>query len=128
MGTKLESLIQVLTDEGTEKEVLDKLVLDYFNRQYIDSFETADQTYEVLTQTEKEEQLYDIAEGLFYDYEYELERLAARSDNPSHLRVLIDSLDERIGIERIIEVLDFEDELKKELVGFYEDYYVYIEA
>jgi len=128
MGTKLESLIKVLTDEGTEQDILDKLVLDYFNKQYVADFETSDAVYEVITQKEKEDQLYDIAEGLFYDYQRELERLAERSDNRSHLNALIESLDEREGIAVLIDNLDFEDELNKDLVGYDRDYFVYTEG
>jgi hypothetical protein len=128
MGTKLESLIKVLIDEGTEQYILDKLVLNYFDKQYVDSFETSEGVYEVLTKKEKEDQLYDIAEGLFYDYQKELERLAKHSDNRTLLSVLIESLDEREGIAILIDNLDFEEELNKDLVGSDRDYFVYTEG
>lgn len=125
MGTKLESLVEVLTRTGTSQEIIDQLILNYFDDQYADSFETVNDTYEVLTEQEKDRALYDIAEDLFFDYQSELERLASRSDNYTFLDALIRTIDEDRGTQAIVKHLSYEDEMNIDCFGETEEHCVY---
>jgi hypothetical protein len=126
MGTKLEALISVLTEQQEEQDILDKLVLDYFNKQYESEFVAGEEIYEVLDSRDKKDQLYDIAEGLYSDYKYELERMAQHGSKSSHLNVILDCLEEEECIKALIEELDFEEAMQKTLVGDTREYFVYV--
>ncbi len=126
MGTKLEALISVLTEQQEEQDILDKLVLDYFNKQYESEFVAGEEIYEVLDTRDKKDQLYDIAEGLYSDYKYELERMVQHGSKSSHLNVILDCLEEEECIKALIEELDFEEAMQKTLIGDTRDYFVYV--
>jgi len=118
MGTKLESLVKILGD-SVEQEILDKLILDYYIDQNVTDFITDEGEYQVLTQGEQDELLYDAAEGLYADYESKLLELIERmySQDREKLAILARSIDEEKAIQSIANELDYEEEYGKTMIG-----------
>lgn len=128
MGTKLESLVEVLGN-SVEQDVLDKLVLDYYSNQNPSVFVTEEADYEVLTERDKEELLFDAAEGLYSDYEQTLLNLISRlySTDREPLTLLASSIDEESATQKIAETLDYEEQYGKVMIGSNRTHTVFID-
>lgn len=128
MGTKLESLVEILGD-SVEQNVLDKLVLDYYSNQNPSVFVTEEVDYEVLTERDKDELLFDAAEGLYSDYEQILLNLISRlySTDKEPLTLLASSIDEDSATQKIAETLDYEEQYGKVMIGSNSTHTVFID-
>lgn len=94
--TKFEALMDYLTDL-VDTTVLEKLAINYYNSQNSSTYTTEDgDTYHLFTQEEIDEQLFEIAEDYFYDYMYNLERMAEEANTSK----------ERTSFQIILEAVD----------------------
>jgi hypothetical protein len=76
--TKLEALIEVLKLEGFEVEIVDGLILKYYSNQDSTGFNVGEQTFEVYTANEMEDNLLVIAEEIYNDLIVEMVRATQR--------------------------------------------------
>ena len=112
--SKLETLIVVLQASDAEKEIIDNLILDYYNDQNNDYFITDDKDYKVFTQTEIEDILYEIAESKCDDNIYSLEEFIGGSKF-WEIRGALDYINKESYIEKILQsliTLDIEENLE----------------
>jgi hypothetical protein len=106
MNTKLEALIEVLQTLDTDKEVLDTLILDYYNTQNITEFE-GEHTYRVFTQRELDDELYNFAE---LKVEEDIESLVELVDRRNaELFYLTNNINSETAVDYKLGQIDVED-------------------
>lgn len=88
MSTKLEALVNVLKADGVEEEIIEQLIVDNFTKQYLPEYDVNETTYEVLTQAEIDDQLYELAEGEADDLKSDMEEILDRRNNYLMIQML----------------------------------------
>lgn len=125
MSTKLEVLVEVLREIGTEDEEINALILNYFENQNSKEFETSELTYTVLSQREIEDELYEVAENKYFDVIESLEDSAYRGRNTSLALLVLKHISEEDATQAIAEGLDYKEEFCVSLVAEHYPYYIY---
>lgn len=122
--TKLEALVEHLRSVGTDEEIIEDLIVKYFNNQYSTTF-SANNEYEVYTNREYDDLLMEVAENHVSEIYNDLEDYAySRSDK--HVRVMR-SIRESVAVEQIFDMLDsrdFEIYFEKTVISDETDYII----
>lgn len=128
METRLESLYNTLLEnELIKEEVLEDMVLKYFLNQNSKTFFVEGVDYTVLSQGELDDEMYTIAEDLYYDYISKLEARVeeSRGKEFSALKGLVDLINEDQGVQIVLNTLDEEEDYYLTYIGKSDSYYIY---
>jgi hypothetical protein len=121
MGTKLEALVDALKADGTEEEeIIEQLIVDNFTKQYLPEYDVNGTTYEVLTQAEIDDQLYELAEGEADDLKSDMEEILRQNnylmiqmlrtmDNADCINIVLNNYDEDTLGEKLNKTLLLEE-------------------
>ena len=108
MITRLQILVETLIDLDYDDGLIKELIVKYYTSSVNeDTFSIEEEKFRVLTDDEIEDELYPVAENLYYDYEDELTVLISRKP---HLSSLIISIDNRQATNEIAKKLRYEEE------------------
>lgn len=121
MECRLDILVNYLRDNNFEKEYIDELIVKYYSDRDSQNFEIQGSLYSVMTNYEKNDTLYEIAENRYFDI---LCLMEEKLENPLFLK-LLNAIDEDSGIDIVCEGLDYCKEFECEELYSNNGYIIY---
>lgn len=125
MVSRLTYLVEVLEGFGVDQALIDKVIIDNYDKAHTKEFTVGDEIYRVLSPEDIDNELYDIAEDLFYDYEAVLFERISRSNDAVYLEAIIGTINVDQGTKAIAQLLDYEEMNNMTIVALNDDYKIF---